>query len=151
MEESGNSLAYARESTAKRFAERLEGSLEALVLVATQASLGQQARQALVKSFDNLGWGTGLTWLFVDAPALLSKAEFYEAIEGLDPVIVVLAGDAACTLAADAFACDIPTQGRFRLFGRNACAFDNLEALLQSESGKQTVWGLLKTLPKAAQ
>lgn len=149
MVETDNILAYTRESTTKRFSGHLAGSTEALVVVACEAALGDQARDALVRSMETLGWTGALTWLFVDAPTPLSKAELYEAIEGLDPVIVVLVGCETAALAGGAYACDVPVQGRFRLFGRDACTFDDLEALLQSGEGKQKAWGLLKTLPHA--
>ena len=152
MSVEGNSYTHTREAIAKNYGAYIEGPLSAFFLVVAENELGKAAREALDKSAHALGWneGASFVWLQGKDDRTLSQAELFEIIEGLDPLCVVLAGTTPRELAAAAFRCDIPKLGRLRLFGREACAFDNLDSLLASDTGKQTVWALLRALPHAS-
>lgn len=153
---------FTRADVLERYAAFIEGAPAAFFLVITQAPLGSAARNALEKSALALGWQEGPTYVWtgtLDAPSdagaeaaqdSLTPDEVFEVVEGLDPICVVLIGQATYALAAQAFKQDIPAQGRFRLFGRDACAFGNLETLLKTEAGKKSVWALLRGLPHGA-
>ena len=147
----GSIYACTRDAIAKRFAAHFEGPRSALFLVVAEKNIEKAAREALDKSARALGWDEGASFVWVQngEGGRLSQAELFEVIEGLDPLCVVLVGKDARELATASFQCDIPTLGHFRLFGREACAFDNFESLLASETGKQTAWALLRALPKA--
>ncbi|MBQ9067608.1 MAG: hypothetical protein IJ131_00905 [Eggerthellaceae bacterium] len=141
-----NIYSYSRVAAAERFSFVLDGDLDAFFLVTADSSLGDAGRKALSASAAALGWPEP-TFLFVDGPSSLSKAEYYEAVEALDPLVVAIVGASARKLAFEAYACEIPDQKRFRLFGRDACCFADLDGLVLSEAGKRNVWALLKTLP----
>ena len=149
----GNIYAYTRETTTKRFAAHIEGPTSAFFLVVAEKGLGKASQEALDKSARALGWNEGATfaWIQDDEGNTLSQADLFEVVEGLDPLCVVLVSKPVRELAMASFRCDIPALGRFRLFGREACAFDNLESLLASDTGKQTAWALLRALPRSAE
>lgn len=162
MANSEHNYGFTRADVLERYATFIEGAPAAFFLVVAQAPLGAEARNALEKSALALGWQEGPTYAWTgasDASAdagadaargTLTPDEVFEVIEGLDPICVVLIGQATHALAAQAFKQDIPAQGRFRLFGRDACAFGNLETLLKTEAGKKSVWALLRGLPHGA-
>lgn len=157
MAKSEYSYGFTRASIMKRYATHIEGPDSAFFLVVAAAPLGQQTRDALGKTALALGWQEGPTYLWIgantasedDAGTALSADDLFEAVEGLDPICVVLVGRETQELAKNAFRQDIPAQGRFRLFGRDACAFGSLETMLQTDAGKKTVWALLRGLPHA--
>lgn len=147
MNADANMLSPARAEVLRRFAAHIEGPQEALFLVVCENELSEQARNALAKTALALRWDDGPTYASVNAPAPLQKAEVYELIEGLDPVCVVLCGQAVCDIAQSAYAQEIPRNKRLRLFGRNTCALQDFETMLGSDKGKQEAWELLKSLP----
>ncbi|MBQ9022056.1 MAG: hypothetical protein IJ113_08645 [Eggerthellaceae bacterium] len=150
MAEKDNIYSFTRAEIARHYEAFFEGPTEAFFLVVCSRSLSQNAHDALEKSAAALGWTTGPSLVFADTDTL-SKADIYKIIEGLDPVCLVLLGSEVQAKVADAYNCDVPTQGRFRLFGREACAFSDLDAMLEKESSKQAAWGLLRSLPQASQ
>ena len=136
----------------RRYGTHLEGPASAFFLVLSNTELGTQEKDAIDKSAKALGWADGPSYVPVkngDENAL-SPADVFEIVEGLDPICIVIVGNEAREIAGQAFRCEVPAQGRFRLFGRDACAFNNLANLLESEAGKKTVWALLRGLPHAS-
>lgn len=132
-----------------QFAYALEGSTDAFLLAIVEHSLSSEARNALISSAAALGWNNMPTFLFADAQPPLTKAQIYEVIEGLDPLALIICGEQASVLVEAAYGTTVPEQGKFRLFGRDACAFKSLDTLLQTPTGKQEAWALLKNLPTA--
>ncbi len=149
MNQESSFISFNRASILERFPGNIVGDREAMFLAVAETTLSQPARDALEKSATTLGWNRGVTYLFADAPALLSKADLFEAIEGLDPFCVVIVGAALCGLACEAFSQDVPSGKHFRLFGRDACAFDDLDGLLLTDAGKKRAWETLRSLPHA--
>ena len=152
MTSEGNIYEYTRNACATRYGAHLAGPISAFFLVLTESELGTAETDALQKSAEALGWDEGVTFVFMRnaGGSQLAQADVYEIVEALDPLCVVVVGAAARECVTKAFQCDVPVQGRFRLFGRDACAFNNLAGLLESDSGKQTVWALLRSLPHAS-
>lgn len=150
MEHDAEHSSFTRADIARRFGALLEGDLAALFLVVSDGALSPAARQALDKAAGALDWTEGASFVNLGVPGTLSKAELFEIVEGLDPVCVVVAGQTAAALAEQAYQTSVPPQGRFRLFGREACSFADLDSLLNDNGGKQKAWALLKTLPKSA-
>ena len=146
-----NILSPARNEILRRFGMRIEGSPEAFFLVVGNKALSAEARDALTKTALALQWSAGATYVAFDDPAPLQKAELYEIIEGLDPVCVVLCGQHVCTLAEEAYAQEIPRNKRFRLFGHDVCALQDIEEMLADEKGKRQAWELLKSLPSCSE
>ena len=148
MDASQNAFAYSRLQVAKTFCAHIDGPSEATFLVVAARPPSAALRDALGKAALALGWEDGPTFVSCDAPSALSKAEFFELVEGLDPLRLVLADDAACARATEAYGDTILPQTALHLFGRPTCAFFDLDSLLGSEAGKQQAWTLLKTLAR---
>lgn len=144
---------FTRNACVARFGAHLAGPTSAFFLVLAEAEMSAAETEALQKSAEALGWGEGATFVHMRNAEgdQLTQADVYEIVEALDPLSVVVVGSAARECVAQAFRCEVPTQGRFRLFGRDACAFNNLGGLLESEAGKKTAWALLRGLPHAPQ
>jgi len=154
---------YARalEGTWEVFGGYLSGASEGLIAVVGTSFLGPQAQDALQSSFARLGFGQAAGTFFTlegnggpDWPESnaetprLSEKEVFAAIEGLDPLFLVIADAAAAKACASAYRQEIPLDQRCRVLGREVRAFTDFTAMLSSQSGKQAAWGLLKTLPK---
>ena len=131
------------------YAPLLECAGDSLVLAVVDAGVGDDARGAIAKSLVALGWDEGdLTFATADSPALpLDASALFTLVEGLDPIACVVAGSAAHTLFAQAYRTELPSCGTARAFCRTVAAFDNLDALMQTSTGKQRAWSVLKQLP----
>lgn len=145
-----NPYAASRRKTLETFGSYLAGSAFGLFVVVADAALGDDARNALVKTAEALDYGPdGVTFLTIDASEpVLNAAQVFEAIEGLDPLCLIVCGEQALDVCAQAYRHSVPPMQRLRLFGREACALDDLNTLMGDEQGKQRVWHLLKSLPK---
>lgn len=146
-----NIYSFTRNACVARFGAHLAGPASSFFLVLAEAEISAAETDALQKSAEALGWSEGATFVLMRNAegAQLTQAEVYEIVEALDPICIVVVGAAARECVEQTFRCEVPTQGRFRLFGRDACAFNNLGGLLESDAGKQTVWALLRGLPHA--
>jgi len=154
------------------FGDYLDGEYQSLVCVVSTAALGETATAALQSTFARLGYGRAACTFFVlqgrtssqtaipkassEQPAentpdnvlALAEEEFYTVLEGIDPLIVVIADESARNVCAKAYRQEIPAKQRCRILGREVRAFDSFEKMLANEKGKIEAWALLKTLPK---
>jgi hypothetical protein len=148
MESKANtSEGFARARVQAAFSPVLSGSSEGLFVVVYDTPCSKTARRALVKSAEALGYGSdGITFVQTGAAAL-DAAGLLTVIEGLDPLCLVAADTPSARWCAQAYHVDFPANPRVRIFGREARAFDDLDAMIASDAGKQQVWALLKTLP----
>ncbi len=78
----------------------------------------------------------------------LTKDDLFLVVEGVDPLCVVAADVASAKALAATYRQDVPVDARCRLFGRDAVAFRQFEALLDDSAHKQKAWALLKQLPR---
>lgn len=88
----------------------------------------------------------------------LPPALFREALEALDPEVVVLLDDTAASLMREAYAEELARIEQFdmamlapglvaHVLGRRVLALDGFEAALADERAKQRMWAYLKQLP----
>lgn len=170
MKKTANSNIYAYTQAAcwESYAPLLSGCEQPAVCVFSCAALSEQARQALEKSFERLGYGedacafvflgddaapgAGAPGAALDAApgsgvsgaGALGAGELFALTEGLDPLVLVAADAASAEALAGAYRKPLPLQRCTRLFGRLVLAYESFEALLGSEDGKQRAWALLK-------
>lgn len=79
---------------------------------------------------------------------LLGANDVLSIVEGLDPLAVVAADTASAALLARAYRTSVQPDDATRVLGRPCIAFSQLESMMESSSGKQKAWALLKKLPK---
>lgn len=131
---------------------RLDGAREALVCAVSSQALSEQARRALSNSAKALGYGdAACAFLALETPGEqpLSGRMLLAALEGLDPLALVVADRAAGDALAQAYHVAAPApDAPFRLLGRSGVAFASLEGMLGAETDKQRAWALLKRLPR---
>lgn len=139
----------------ERFGARLDGAFSCVVLVLSSSPLSEQARLAISNSVKVLGYGEeACTFLVIDpvgdaedTAGALSGAELFSAIEGLDPLAMIIADEHAAKTCADAYRSEVPVPDTCRLLGRDVIGFKSFESLLDTPEKKQQAWGLLKRLP----
>lgn len=76
----------------------------------------------------------------------LDAATLFEAIEGLDPIVLVAADSEAARALSEAYRVEVAPMARSRVFGRTTVAFRSFEAMLSDPQDKQIAWALLKQL-----
>ena len=147
-------------SSADLFASYIESAFESpnsIVLVLSKHELGANARNAIEKSFAALGYSgniqTYATLLPHDcAPGetgvMLDPQAVFLLVEGLDPLFVITADSASTQTLGAAYRTEYAPDSAIRAFGRPAIAFANLDALLETDAGKQKAWRLFKSIPK---
>ena len=129
--------------------QRLSGNANSLICVISSTPLAPLTQQALEKSFQALGHGPNpCTYLTLQDQSSdsLGEKELFSLVEALDPIILVIADAAAIEACQKAWRSQVPPHAQFKLFGRKARAFANLDAWVADEKGKQRVWSLLKSL-----
>lgn len=149
------------EETWARFGMHLDGPFECPVCVVSSKPLSENARSALTSSARALGYGSSACTFFAvgchtdnesaeDPTTLsaLSESDVFAAIEGLDPLALVIADREAAELCSRAYRCAVPSPDTSRLLGRDTAAFDDFAAMLETPREKQRAWGLLKRLPR---
>ena len=156
MKKSANSNMYevSLVETWDRFGARLDGAFSCPVLIVSHAPLSGKARHALENSVEALGYGSGACAFFVTGPVAegaspndLSDTDVFSAVEGLDPLAMVITDQASAQACARAYRCDIPVPDKSRVLGRTVIGFADFESMLASPEEKQRAWGLLKRLP----
>ncbi|MEG1253685.1 MAG: hypothetical protein RSD25_02035 [Raoultibacter sp.] len=149
------------------FAAHLSGAREGLICVVSNHPLDAPARTALESSFAALGWGAQAGVFLtlhaqgvreaasaekvraredVAGETMLDESTLFEAIEGIDPLLLVAADKQATEALGHAYHQEIPCDKHSRLFGRTTCAFTSFSTLLTEKETKQKAWKLLKTL-----
>jgi hypothetical protein len=149
MNDARNIYAHDRSRVWDEFAANLSGSREGLFVAVCTASTSEEARTAIVKSAQALGYGAdGVTFVTIDATGTrLTAPQLIDIVESMDPLCVVAADAGSTLLVAEAAQKLVEPNEPTRLNGREVRAFDDLNDLMQTPAGKQKAWALLKTLP----
>ena len=139
------------------FGDYIEGSAERIALLVSTRCVGDAATRAIDKSLAAFGYGTdacSYVTLFPrddqveGADISLDPHALFLLIEGIDPLFLICADEGAVALASEAYRTPFEADTAVRAFGRPAIMFRDLEALMESEAGKQKAWKLLKSLPR---
>lgn len=137
------------------FEGHLSGEREGLVCILSKEPLSAEATKALQNSFAKLGYGNNAcTFLTLKNTVLPGEAPELEeqslrtAIEGLDPLLLVVTDSTAAQACEQAYKQPLPLDKRGRLLARETRAFTSFENLLEDTPGKQKAWALLKSLPR---
>ena len=130
-----------------------------LTMAVSNLPLGQTAKNAIEKSLQSFGYGMG-TCAYVTlyphdeleegADIALDAQSLFTLIEGLDPLVLVIADCESAALANTAYRRPVPLDASSRLLGRSVIAFSSLEKTLEEQDGKQRAWALFKKLPRAS-
>ena len=155
MKKSANSNMYEVSLTEAwdRYGARLDGAFECPALVVSSTILPDQAKNALSSSSEALGYGKAAC-TFIGAiaePAAadsLTDADLFSVIEGLDPLVLIIADEEAASACSRAYRNDVVVPDKGRLLGRDVVGFKNFAAMLETPQDKQRAWGLLKRLPR---
>ncbi len=149
MNASGDIYGYSRERMLREYRTHVSGAEASLFLAICASTLSDEAKLALTKSAESLGYGPdGATFLLVDVPAELSPDQLSTIVEGLDPLCIVLADAQAASLFAQAYRIALPSRAAMRAFGREVRLLPQLGELMKTPAGKQRAWAALKTLPR---
>ena len=149
MAKDTNIYAYSRNRVLETFCEHVSGSDQCLFLALGTSHLSSDAALAITKTAESLGYGPdGATFLQIDEPRILSDRELFEAVEGMDPLCIVVADEPSKQLFAQAYRLVLPKHPAIRVFGREVRVLPTMNQLLETPAGKQTAWASLKTLPR---
>lgn len=126
-----------------------------IALAISARPLGNTARNAINKSLAALGLGSDACTYATLTPANaaveggdveLDVHALFSLIEGLDPVRLIATDERVAEKLGKAYRASIACDTATRIFGRGAAVFENLEAMMETEAGKQKAWALFKTL-----
>lgn len=138
---------YSRRLVTERYEGRIHGAREALILGLSCERLPEDVEEALRKSVHSLGWGDdSASFALVEG---LSPNEAFELIEGLDPVAIVIADEGAARIFFAAYRIGETSAPAFRVLGREIRLVPEFAKLINTLNGKQKIWSVLKTLPRA--
>ena len=76
----------------------------------------------------------------------LDAQSLFLLVEGLDPLRIIVTDRRSADLLASAYRTAFPNDSAARTFGKPTAVFRDLDALLQTDAGKQKAWAVLKTL-----
>ncbi len=143
--------AFERLRVLKEFQPFCQGGGAGLFVALSTRAPSDSMHDALTKSAAALRWGSdGITFISrngTDGDSLTDDA-LYQLIEGFDPICLVICDTESAAACASAYHLSSPIDPRYRLAGRCVRVFDDLEAQLETEHGRESVWGELKTLPQ---
>jgi hypothetical protein len=139
-----NIYAHARNQVVSTYNNRVSCDDSGLALVIYTDPLSDAARNALEKSFAAIGFDA-------DAQAFacvkdLAAERVFDIVEGIDPLVLVASDTDSAQRYAQAVRADFPLMRKVRVFGREARAFHQLNAMMDDDADKQAVWHLLKSL-----
>lgn len=141
------------------YLERYAGSDQCIALSISSHPLDAAAHDAVSKSLAALGYGNEACTYATTVPQdstveggeiVLDPQALFMLVEGIDPLLVIVADDQTTRLLGEAYRCSFAPDSAVRVFGRPGIAFSNLETMLGTNEGKQRAWHLFKTLPKRA-
>jgi len=134
----------------ERFAKHLDGSRNAVILIVSFRQITDASCAALQKSFEALGYGKHACYFLSiqSENQTLDNNDLLQAIEGLDPLCVVITDAKAAEECATAYKAAVPLFERFSLLTRPALAFKNFEEMIPDGAEKHRAWALLKCLAK---
>lgn len=132
------------------FDDYIEGVFDRPFLVVCSQTPGDAATTAIEKSLTVLGFTapayslvqlnpTAATCALDDQAALL-------LIEGIDPLHVICTDAGTTDVLSKAYRTKLELNAVVRLWGRTGVAFENLDTLINTETGKRTAWELFKAL-----
>ena len=139
------------------FEDFVDGSSTRIALALGFEPLAYEARNAIDKSLLSFGYGSDACSFASIGPRdrdaeggdmKLDPQSLFLLIEALDPLLLVVADEAAARILAQAYRTAFNLDAACRVFGRPTVVFRDLTALLETAEGKQKAWTLLKTLPK---
>ena len=149
-------FSVARESVLDKYAPFLQASSTTcsyLFAVVSGESLSETARAAFSSSAEALGYGkAGCFFITLNGQRSLEPKEAFELIEGIDPLVMVVADKAAANVLSLAYRTAegprvIEPLKVQAILGRDSVVFDSFEGMLGTAAAKQRAWALLKKLP----
>lgn len=149
MKNSSKSNMYtcSQEMVWDTYAAYLDGCDFPLVVVVSHSFLNEKARDALEKSSEVLGYGSG-TCAFVTLKDETTAKELFSMVEGLDPLCLIITDEAAAKLCEQSYKRTIPFCKHFTLLTRPTVAFASFPEMLLDDVQKQKAWKVLKKIPK---
>ncbi|WP_276683192.1 hypothetical protein [Slackia piriformis] len=137
-----NMYEEAKEKSLLAFAAAIDGDIDAEVCVVASLSLSEEAVTALRAACAGIGAPDPV---FLQASSL-DRASVFSAVEGLDPLVLVVADEGAAALLAEAYREPFVPDSFGFAFGRLYAAFSSFESDLADARLKQRDWALLKKL-----
>lgn len=137
-----NMYGEAKEKSLLAFAAAIDGDIDAEVCVVASLSLSEEAVTALRAACAGIGAPDPV---FLQASSL-DRASVFSAVEGLDPLVLVVADEGAAALLAEAYREPFVPDSFGFAFGRLYAAFSSFESDLADARLKQRDWALLKKL-----
>ena len=132
----------AKEKSLLAFAAAIDGDIDAEVCVVASLSLSEEAVTALRAACAGIGAPDPV---FLQASSL-DRASVFSAVEGLDPLVLVVADEGAAALLTEAYREPFVPDSFGFAFGRLYAAFSSFECDLADARLKQRDWALLKKL-----
>lgn len=137
-----NMYEEAKEKSLLAFAAAIDGDIDAEVCVVASLSLSEEAVTALRAACAGIGAPDPV---FLQASSL-DRASVFSAVEGLDPLVLVVADEGAAALLTEAYREPFVPDSFGFAFGRLYAAFSSFESDLADARLKQCDWALLKKL-----
>ncbi len=137
-----NMYEEAKEKSLLAFAAAIDGDIDAEVCVVASLSLSEEAVTALRAACAGIGAPDPV---FLQASSL-DRASVFSAVEGLDPLVLVVADEGAAALLTEAYREPFVPDSFGFAFGRLYAAFSSFESDLADARLKQRDWALLKKL-----
>ncbi|MBO4352455.1 MAG: hypothetical protein J5818_03050 [Eggerthellaceae bacterium] len=139
------------------FGDYVDGDAGCAVLVLGSKRPSDASITALDKSLATFGYGTDAFTVATTRPLVrameggdipLDPQALFLLVEGLDPLLVICIDETTVELLSQAYRTVFKPDSAERVFGRPAVMFRDLDALMESDAGKQKAWKLLKSLPR---
>ena len=138
------------------FSDYVEGEADRAALVLGTKKPSPAASNALEKSLAAFGFGDDALSYATTIPldgasessTLLDPQALFLLVEGIDPILLVCTDAEAISVLAQAYRIALQPDSATRVFGRPAVLFEDLDALVATDAGKQKAWKLLKALPR---
>ena len=141
-----NMYSEAKAADLAQFADVIDGSMDANACIVSYGKPPEAVHTALTAAMKALGFDS----VFVDCAGRFEVVggdrELFACLEGIDPLVVVIADELACALVSQAFREQIPLDAKSRAMGRNVVAFTSFEADLADSATKQRDWAMMKAL-----
>lgn len=137
-----NMYEEAKEKSLLAFAAAIDGDIDAEVCVVASLPLSEEAVTALRAACAGIGAPDPV---FLQASSL-DRTSVFSAVEGLDPLVLVVADEGAAALLTEAYREPFVPDSFGFAFGRLYAAFSSFESDLADARLKQRDWALLKKL-----
>ncbi|MDO5789873.1 MAG: hypothetical protein Q4Q30_01265 [Eggerthella sp.] len=126
------------------------GPIGAAAIIVSVEELTEETKRALTASLKALGYAPqAIGWAQTAATGKPDASDnLFTLIEGIDPFCVVSTSHASTEALSRCYNTPLAIEAKTLLLGRACRCFEDLNALISTETGKHKAWGLLKTLPK---